>query len=70
MIIIKITKLKCVEQELCNTKNQLRAYEEKLKQMTQDANCREDQIIILRNEIQNLQDAIKIKAEEVRFLPY
>lgn len=49
-------------------RNQIKVYEDKLKQLTDEIACKDDQLMIYKTELQNTQEKFKIKGEEVYFL--
>jgi chromosome segregation ATPase len=56
--------MKYYDQEVNSLKMQLKGYEEKVMQLSQDINCRDDQIIAYKSELQSVQDKYKTKFED------
>ena len=49
---------------MTNLKCQVKSYEDKIIQMSQEINRREDQINLYKSELQSIQDKYKSKSEE------
>lgn len=58
-------KLKCNEHELKSLRNQLKICDEKIKQSITEMSFKDDQLLILKTELQNTQDKLKYKTDEV-----
>lgn len=59
-------KLKFYDQELNSTRMQYKNYEDKVKQLYQEISVKEEQLIGLKNENQNIQEKFRQKSEEVK----
>ena len=69
-VLFPVFKLKIYEQETTNLKHQLKSFEEKIKQQIQDVHYRDEQIILVKVELQSVQEKFKNKNDEVNKIKF
>jgi hypothetical protein len=58
-------KLKAYDQELNSLKAQVKIYEDKIKELSQDLTNKDELIVTLKCELLSSQEKLKIKSDEV-----
>lgn len=66
--MIDLSKIKSFDLELANQKHQHKINEDKIKQLYSEISTKDEQIVLVKVELQSVLDKFKVKSEEVSSL--